>query len=306
MGGPVMDLSVLIPARNEQFLRPTVENVLANIRGNTEIIVVLDGAWAAPPLEQHPRVHVLYHPQAVGQRAATNHAARVSDAEFICKLDAHCTVAEGFDVALIEAARELGPDVTQIPAQRNLHVYDQVCDACAFRADQAPSLPACPQCQGPLRKDVVFEPRRSPTTTAWRFDSDLHFNYWREAERRQDGDICDVMSCLGACWFMSRERYWRSTGSTRTTDRGGRWAPRSPVNRGCPAAGWWSTSARGLVTFSASAASGFPIRFTAASRTTRGGIRRISGAGTTGRSRSGRCRGWWRSSRRCRGGLRNN
>ena len=64
----VTDLSVILPARNEQFLRRTVEDVLANIEGDTEIIVVLDGAWADPPLEQHERVHVIYNHEPVGQR----------------------------------------------------------------------------------------------------------------------------------------------------------------------------------------------------------------------------------------------
>ena len=37
------DLSILIPARNEMFLAKTIENILANIEGNTEVIAVLLG-----------------------------------------------------------------------------------------------------------------------------------------------------------------------------------------------------------------------------------------------------------------------
>ena len=48
-----MDLSILIPARNEQFLKNTVEDILKNKRGNTEIIVGLDGEWADPPIQDH-------------------------------------------------------------------------------------------------------------------------------------------------------------------------------------------------------------------------------------------------------------
>ena len=44
------DLSVLIAARNEEFLNRTVEDVLAKKRGNTEVIVVCDGNWPIPPL----------------------------------------------------------------------------------------------------------------------------------------------------------------------------------------------------------------------------------------------------------------
>ncbi len=38
-----MDLSILIPARNEMFLKPTVLDVIKNRRARTEIIVVCDG-----------------------------------------------------------------------------------------------------------------------------------------------------------------------------------------------------------------------------------------------------------------------
>jgi glycosyltransferase involved in cell wall biosynthesis len=44
MGKSIMpDLSILIPARNEMFLERTVLDLLANMEGHTEIIVVLDG-----------------------------------------------------------------------------------------------------------------------------------------------------------------------------------------------------------------------------------------------------------------------
>ena len=203
------DLSVLIPARNEEWLAQTVADVLAHLRGDTEIIVVLDGQWATPPLPQHPRLQVVYLPVAIGQRAATNLAARISTAPYIMKLDAHCGVAEGFDVELLRAAADLGDDVTQIPAQFNLHVYDWVC-ACGERVYQGPQPKTC-LCGEPRHvKAIVWQPRRRRRTTAWRFDGDLHFQYWGEFERsaRGQGEITETMSCLGACWFMSRAHYW--------------------------------------------------------------------------------------------------
>ena len=65
-------LSIVIPARNEQFLAQTIQNILENIRGETEIIAVLDGKWAEPQVPDDPRVTLVYHPQSVGQRAAIN------------------------------------------------------------------------------------------------------------------------------------------------------------------------------------------------------------------------------------------
>lgn len=43
-----MELSVIIPSRHEEFLKNTVEDILKNKRGETEIIVGLDGQWANP------------------------------------------------------------------------------------------------------------------------------------------------------------------------------------------------------------------------------------------------------------------
>jgi glycosyltransferase involved in cell wall biosynthesis len=203
----VSDLSVLIPARNERWLARTVADVCEHAKGDTDVIVVLDGAWPEPgyELQQHPKVQVIYLPEPIGQRAATNLAARVSTARWVMKLDAHCSVADGFDVALMEAALELGPNVTQVPAQKNLHVYNQVCEGCGAVYDQAPARTSC-HCGGTaFRQDVVWQPRHRPTSTSWVFDRDLHFQY--SSNKHQTGDCPEVMSMLGACLFVDRQHF---------------------------------------------------------------------------------------------------
>ena len=90
------DLSILIPARNEMFLATTIENILENIEADTEIIAILDGDWPEPPVSDHPRVTVIHH-ESIGQRAATNEGARISQAKFIMKADAHCAFDKGFE-----------------------------------------------------------------------------------------------------------------------------------------------------------------------------------------------------------------
>src|SRR3972149_7316208 len=118
------DLSVIIPSRHEPFLLHTVQDVLTHMRGDTEISVICDGAWPLEALPDHPRVTVLYHASARGQRGAVNQAARLSQATYIMKLDAHCAVDEGFDVKLMA---ECDGDWTVIPRMYNLHVFDWVC-----------------------------------------------------------------------------------------------------------------------------------------------------------------------------------
>ena len=57
-----MELSILIPARREIFLSQTIEDIIKNSEAETEIIVVLDGEWANPPIKQNPMVNVIYLP----------------------------------------------------------------------------------------------------------------------------------------------------------------------------------------------------------------------------------------------------
>lgn len=207
-----MSLSVIIPARCEQFLNRTVADVLEHSKGDTEVIVLLDGAWPGEPLKQHERLTVMHVPESVGQRAATNLGVLVSKAKWICKLDAHCSVADGWDVVLMESAKELGREVIQVPAQQNLHAFDRVCK-CGKREYQGPTVVPCVACgEVAWTKEMVWKPRRGVLTTAWRFDKHLQFQYWNEFGKRQKGDYTETMSCLGACWFLDREWYWELHG----------------------------------------------------------------------------------------------
>lgn len=212
------DLSVLIPARNERWLKPTIDDVLKNRRANTEIIVVLDGSWPVEALNDHDDVHLIHHTKAVGQRAAINEAARFRTSTYVMKLDAHCAVDEGFDEKLIAAAEQLGPDVTQIPAQHNLHIFDWICQACQHRTYQGPTPLKCEKCGVeqralPQQREIVWKAVRR-RTEFWRFDSDLKFQYWGSYKDRPEaqGDIVDVMTALGACFFMRRDRFFELGG----------------------------------------------------------------------------------------------
>ena len=209
------ELSVIIPARNEEWLGHTVRDILAHAKADTEIIVVLDGAWPKEPLEQHERVHVVYVPESIGQRAATNLGVRISTADYIMKLDAHCAVADGFDVELIRTAKELGPNVTQIPAQHNLHIFDRICNSCGKREYQGPTDVPCAACdKTDWGREVVWKPQRR-RTEFWHFDCDLKFQYGAGEYQRSEaakGEIADVMTSLGACMFISREFYWKLGG----------------------------------------------------------------------------------------------
>jgi hypothetical protein len=217
-----MDLSVIIPGRNEEFLKRTIDCVLAAARAETEIIAVCDGAWPDPQIPDHPRVRLTHSATVIGQRAATNLGARMSTATYVMKLDAHCDVAPGFDVDLIKADQELNrPDLTQIPAMYNLHAFNWKCKGCGTETYQGPTPTLCAHCGakgtpgGPFERVMYWDlkaggvPGRDRRTEFWRFDHELHFQYWHDARKRPEsqGELVDVMSSVGACFFMRRERF---------------------------------------------------------------------------------------------------
>ena len=110
-------LSVIIPARNEQFLVPTVKDILAKATGEVEVVVVLDGYWPDPPLPSDKRIIQIHRGKSAGMRSAINAAAEVAKGEYLMKLDAHCMLAEGFDETL---STECDDDWVVIPRRKRL------------------------------------------------------------------------------------------------------------------------------------------------------------------------------------------
>jgi len=177
------DLSIIIPARNEMFLKNTTEDFLANKEGRTEMIVVLDGKWADPPLAQHPDINVIYLPESVGQRAATNLGVRLSRSKYVAKTDAHCAFDKGFDRKMLEAFKETGDDVTMVPVMRNLWAFDWRCyeNHCGWKQYQGPTPEKCPKCGSPrkIRRKIMWIGKNNPQSTSYCFDSEPHFQYLR-------------------------------------------------------------------------------------------------------------------------------
>ena len=60
------ELSVIIPARSEMFLAQTIDNVLENMRGDTEVIAICDGDWPTPPIKDHPKVTIIHYTDSIG------------------------------------------------------------------------------------------------------------------------------------------------------------------------------------------------------------------------------------------------
>lgn len=217
------DLSILIPSRNEMFTARTVEDILKNKQGNTEIIVGLDGKWADPGIEDHSDVRIIYVSEPLGQRAMTNKLARMSRAKYVMKVDAHCSFDEGFDVKLMSKMQD---NWTVAPLMKNLHAFDWKCYTCGSRWYQGPTPFHCMKnidgvpgkgtelnsCEGrDFRRKIVWSPKlRTPQATSYRFDRTLHFQYFPEFRSRPEGqgDVTPSMSMQGSCFMLTREKYF--------------------------------------------------------------------------------------------------
>jgi len=205
----MIELSILIPARNEMFLAKTVENILENSGESTEIIAVLDGVEAKPPIPDHPRVTSLYHQESIGQRAATNDAARLARGKYVMKLDAHCAVDKGFDRIMIDGMHD---DWTMVPIMRNLHAFDWVCKKCGHRRYQGRTPTECPECDNTtdFERDILWIGKSNPQSKSYCFDPEPHFQYFREFSKRPEGqgDITPTMGLQGSCFMLTLKKYW--------------------------------------------------------------------------------------------------
>jgi len=191
------DVSVLIAARNEPYLGKTIEGVLERRSARTEVIVVADG-YEPDDIPQHPDVTVIKTKENVGQRKAVNIAARNATGTFIMKLDAHCMLDEGFDAKLMEDCEyswTVVPRMYQLDGEKWEPKLRKKTDFMFFRSPAAE--------KHPFRIDYYD----AKVARAFREE----YKAYKHASWRQ-GDICDTMTCIGACWFMRRDRFWELGG----------------------------------------------------------------------------------------------
>lgn len=213
-----MELSILIPARNEMFLARTIEDALQQSRADTEIIAVLDGEWANPPIPQNPKVNVFHTGKSVGMRAATNYAARLASGRYFMKVDAHCAFDEGFDLKMLEFHHKVGDDVTSVPIMRNLWAFDWKCHNCGFKKYQGPTPGECENCKCATKwkRKMVWKGKSNPQSWAYCFDAEPHFQYFEEYKHRPETitmrdklGYTESMSLQGSCFMCTKENYWK-------------------------------------------------------------------------------------------------
>ncbi|MEK7111970.1 MAG: glycosyltransferase [Patescibacteria group bacterium] len=211
------DLSILIPSRNEMFLYRTIEDILAHIEADTEVIAVMDGEWAEPPIPQNDRVNIIKLTKSIGQRAATNLACKLSKAKYVMKIDAHCSFEQGFDTKMLNAFEKTGDNVTMVPVMRNLWAFDWKCYHCGWKKYQGPTPEKCEHCgkSDKIKRKMIWKGKDNPQSTSYCFDPAPHFQYFNEFKKRpeyikdkEEKGLTETMSLQGSCWMLTRDKYW--------------------------------------------------------------------------------------------------
>ena len=99
-------VSVIIPARKELYLRETLKDLYANAAGEIEVLVVLDGERPEYRIPRRKGLKVLHNKTVKGMRPCINAAAEVATGDFLMKIDAHCTIGEGWDEILKDSCED--------------------------------------------------------------------------------------------------------------------------------------------------------------------------------------------------------
>jgi len=188
-------VSVIIPARNEQFLAPTIDDLFKNATGEIEVIAVLDDYWPDPPLKSYPNLIVLHQGQIQGMRNNINAGARVATGKYLMKIDAHCAVGEGFD-EILQADCER--DWIAVPSRYSLDPEKWE------RAKKGPTDYL--YLTFPYNVDSLYG--SGFHGKKWRGEKGLTGNFWQKEHEKKDILIDDILTFQGSCWFMHRDKFF--------------------------------------------------------------------------------------------------
>jgi len=183
-------VSVIIPASNEIYLQRTITELLKKASGDVEVIAVLDGYWPAIPLESDPRLIVAHRPKG-GMRSAINAGISLSKGKYIMKIDAHCNIAPGYDVALQADMRDhwlviprrysLNMETWDVRRERPIVDYEYL--------------------SNPYSKRQMS---KKPQLRAWKWSTRMY--------DRAHKMIDETMTFQGSCWFAEKDFFLKQVG----------------------------------------------------------------------------------------------
>lgn len=189
-----VDVSIVIPARNEHFLQKTIQDVLAKAKGDVEVIAVCDG-YAPPKNEivKDDRVIYLIKGESEGMKPAIVDGVSIASGTYILKADGHTLWDKDFDVRLVA---DCEPNWVVIPQRRRLDAENW-----------------CEQIQeNPIRKpNIDYERLSYPSDELDWGGAGLNGRIWTERILERQGkpeyDIDRNMSFQGSAWFCHKRHF---------------------------------------------------------------------------------------------------
>jgi len=164
-------ISIIIPTRHEPHLQKTINGIFASAIADIEIIVIFDGYWENPILENHPRLTIIHYSNFRGMRYAVNSGVRISKGEYLLKCDGHVLFEKGFDQIFLNHCTD---NSVLIPPRYRLNVETW-------------------QREGESKEFQYIE------------RGTLKGRDWHEYADRVKGQILiDLLTFQGSCWFMKR------------------------------------------------------------------------------------------------------
>jgi len=184
--------TIIIPARTEKFLNTTIDDILKKATGDIEIMAVLDG-YGDYPYEQVQDKRVKYIELPLPdnferrKRQGINTAVSICNSKYVCWMDAHCVVAQGFDEVL---ARDCEDDMAMVPRRWRLNVeqWDK---------------------EGWIKDDGTHRPPIDYEYFMWqKITKEKRFAGYRwdkKSEEKKNVMIDDIFTAQGSFFFMTKK-----------------------------------------------------------------------------------------------------
>lgn len=180
-------ISIVIPSKNEKFLKRTILDILEKATGKIEIFPVLDGYNITEDEEvKDSRVFYIHLPKEnfSQKRNAINIVVNnYAKGEYVMSVDAHCMFAKGFDEQLV---KDHQPNWVQVPRRHRLDAENWSLQP---QSDNRP----------PIDYEYIMFPPVLKTKS-------LHgFKWDQRTMSRENILIDDILTFQGSCWLMTKK-----------------------------------------------------------------------------------------------------
>lgn len=219
-------VSFLIPSRNEELLVKTIDDIFAKATGEIEVIAVVDGPTAFPLPAPRANLSVIIKQEPLGLRSAINDAAAIASGQYLCKVDGHCTFAQGFDEVL---QADCEPDWVVVPRLNNLDgsSTDYYYLSCPWNHPKYFQMQSCPwNTRTKARPKPQIDAIMAFQGSMWF----MHTRYWRQqlhgiAPETTFGPFCEhqeisLKTWLGGGQVMVNKKTWYVHNHQANTSRG--------------------------------------------------------------------------------------